>query len=202
MHFFGWLGMSWSWSRPLFVALTPLNLIVSAYFLTRFQVTHGAERLRFWRFFGLAAGVGYLVEVLGVQTGLIFGAYTYGDVLGWKILGVPPLIGLNWAVLTIVCGTLIDRLPFGNGIKSGLTATALMLMDMLIEPIAVHFGWWTWAAPEIPVQNYVAWFLIALGLAHLFFRSDFSKQNPFALFLLIGQVFFFIALNLRLLFIS
>lgn len=194
MHFFGWLGMSWEVSRPFFVVLTPLNLIVSAYFLTYFQAT--TEKPRFWCFFGLTAGLGYLVEVLGVQTGLIFGEYDYGQVLGWKLFGVPPLIGLNWAVLVVLCGTFIARLPLSNVPKSLLTAAVLMLLDVLIEPVAVHFGWWTWTTSEVPLQNYLAWFLIAFGLAQLFFRGGFPPKNPFAPFLLIGQVFFFVALNL------
>ena len=40
--------------------------------------------------------LGFVVEVVGVQTGLIFGSYSYGATLGVKLFDTPLLIGLNW----------------------------------------------------------------------------------------------------------
>lgn len=194
MHFFGFWGMLWELSRPVFVLLTPLNLLVSAYFLLEFQAR--GHYTNFLRFFGLAALAGYAVEVLGVQTGLIFGTYWYGQVLGWKLLEVPPLIGLNWAVLTVACGTLVQRLVNGIWLRTALTALALVLMDFLIEPVAIFFDWWTWETEAVPLQNYLAWYLTAFLLAYGFFRANFPKENPYVPFLIAAQLFFFVAHNL------
>ena len=50
-----------------------------------------------------------IAEILGVNYGLIFGKYDYGDNLGLKLLGVPLLIGLNWVVLTFICGSISNH---------------------------------------------------------------------------------------------
>ena len=42
----------------------------------------------------------YLLELIGVQTVLLFGNYTYGDYLGFKVLGTPFIIGLLWFIVT------------------------------------------------------------------------------------------------------
>ncbi|MBK6998097.1 MAG: carotenoid biosynthesis protein [Lewinellaceae bacterium] len=49
------------------------------------------------------------VEIVGVKTGLLFGAYQYGENLGPKFFGVPPLIGINWVVLTFLIATICKR---------------------------------------------------------------------------------------------
>ena len=33
--------------------------------------------------------IGFVIEVIGVKTGYVFGSYSYGDSLGFKILEVP-----------------------------------------------------------------------------------------------------------------
>ena len=52
---------------------------------------------------------GMITEILGVQWGWIFGNYQYGDALGYKVLGVPLLIGVNWALLTIITGAIAQQ---------------------------------------------------------------------------------------------
>ena len=47
-----------------------------------------------------AFSLGFIIEVLGVQTGVLFGAYSYGDPLGFKVFDVPLLIGVNWLILS------------------------------------------------------------------------------------------------------
>ena len=48
-----------------------------------------------------------LLEIIGAKTGLIFGSYSYGDVLGPKFFDLPLIIGLNW-VIVIWGGILIS----------------------------------------------------------------------------------------------
>ena len=43
-----------------------------------------------------------ITESLGVNYGLIFGNYEYGNNLGFKFFGVPFLIGINWIILTAI----------------------------------------------------------------------------------------------------
>ncbi len=41
----------------------------------------------------------------------------------------------------------------------------MLLMDLLIEPVAIHLGYWSWTGGDIPIQNYLSWFVISLVMA-------------------------------------
>ncbi|OHV61385.1 carotenoid biosynthesis protein [Pseudofrankia sp. BMG5.36] len=74
---------------------------VVAFFVA--SASHAALR-RGWAFtsgcLGLTIGLGFAAEVVGVHTGWPFGRYSYTGRLGPKIVGVPPLILLAWAMMT------------------------------------------------------------------------------------------------------
>jgi uncharacterized membrane protein len=78
-----------------------------------------------------------------------------------------------------------------------LAAAAVMVgMDGLIEPVAIDLGWWHWFGQAIPVQNYVAWFIIGAGLIGVFHRLGAVHHNPLAPYILGAQFFFFTAHHL------
>jgi len=71
---------------PALVDLTGLNLLLTFILLVAHQ--QGDKRRLIW-FAGLAYVIGFAAEVIGVQYGVLFGEYTYGRVLGPKLLGTP-----------------------------------------------------------------------------------------------------------------
>ena len=83
--------------RDVFLSLTPLNLLISAVLLFIFHEKYSKIHVLS---FVIIAILGYIFEVIGVNTGKIFGVYTYGPVLGWKLLETPLIIGVNWIILT------------------------------------------------------------------------------------------------------
>ena len=136
---------------------------------------------------------GFFIEVLGVNTGVIFGEYTYGKVLGWKLWDTPLMIGVNWAMLVYSVGVsvnwLIQKAKWWW--KAALGASMMLLLDFLIEPVAIHYGFWTWEAVDVPLQNYVSWWLISYGLLAFFHFSDQKTTNKVATGLLVLQFVFF-----------
>ena len=46
--------------------------------------------------FSIPFFIGFFTEYLGVNYGLLFGTYSYGNNLGIKIWGVPLMICVNW----------------------------------------------------------------------------------------------------------
>ena len=82
--------------------------------------------------------IGMFSEFIGVNYGLIFGEYIYGNNLGFKLFGVPFLIGLNWVILTVICANVASILTKNNSIiQIIILGTLLMLfMDFVMEPIA------------------------------------------------------------------
>jgi len=45
---------------------------------------------------GIIFIVGYLVEVIGVNTGILFGHYGYSLQMGPALLGTPLVMGISW----------------------------------------------------------------------------------------------------------
>lgn len=169
-----------------FRSLSPLNLLLSAGLVL---LMCGHKKWQFYASFLAVAIIGFIVEVLGVKTGLIFGNYYYGNSFGYKYLSVPLLIGLNWAMLLYSTSQFVK---FKNKwINVFLGSVLMVLLDFFIEQSAARFDFWYWENGLIPMQNYIAWFIISLGL-NTFFQPVFSeKANVTArAFYLIELMFF------------
>ncbi len=176
-----------------FAELTPFNLLSVFTMLLVFQPDRKAP---FWVFVVTCFLGGYVAELLGVHTGWLFGNYTYDTALGWKLAGVPLLIGLNWTLLVYASGKVVDGLVQPVWAKTALAAAIMVALDLFIEPVAMAFGFWSWENNSVPLQNYIGWYLVALPLIYAFYRLPFEKENPFAVWVLAGQFFFFIGVNL------
>jgi len=176
--------------HPDFIRLTPVNLLFSLGLVLYF---HRPRNSFFFGFLLICFLVGFLFEVIGVQTGWIFGSYSYGTILGPKFMGTPWMIGINWIMVTYCAGMSIGLLvpAWPNGVKAALSALLMVLLDLLMEPVAIRQGFWHWGGQEVPLQNYVAWFLIGLSLQMLFhFRLQYLP-NFVSVALLILQFLFF-----------
>jgi putative membrane protein len=181
--------------HPDFVRLTPFNLLLSTVIVLSF---HRLKTWKFWYFLGIAFLVGFGIEVIGVNTGAIFGHYQYDYVFGYKVFGTPLLIGVNWLLIAYCCGTAADWfLPKSPQVVVAMVGAACMTgMDMLVEPVAMRYGFWSWKGDVVPIQNYIAWFTTSFVLQSLFVRWRIPQRNGLALLLLASQIIFFIVLNL------
>ena len=136
--------------------------------------------------------VSIFAEWLGVNYGLIFGDYHYGENLGPKIGGVPFLIGTNWAVLTFVSGQISGRW-FNNKLLAALSGAGLMLfLDFFMESSAPVFDFWYWHIGYPPLQNYIGWFLLALMFHLLFQKLKIQGSTFFSYHLYASQLAFFL----------
>jgi putative membrane protein len=105
---------------------------------------------------------GYFIELIGVNRGVIFGEYRYGQGLGLKLWNTPLLIGMNWLMMVYLSGSVVSLMNL-RVIPSILIASFIMLLyDVLMEQVASDLDMWYWANNTIPLQNYIAWFIIAL----------------------------------------
>jgi putative membrane protein len=90
--------------EPLFSELPriPGGIGIKTLFLMLFSVFHAAYVLG-WRhtllFFGITVAVSWSYEHMGVETGLIYGAYHYTDALGLKLGHVPIIIPIAWFMM-------------------------------------------------------------------------------------------------------
>lgn len=191
-HLVGFLGFLSPYAT-LFKLLVPFHLL---FMFGLLLWSHGEKNRSFMLVVGLLYVLGFLVELLGVHTGQIFGSYHYGATLGLKVAQIPLLIGLNWVLLIYSAGVAVNYLPTANlTLKAALAAALLVLLDFFIEPVAIRFDYWSWMGNAIPLQNYIAWFGFSFLCLIVFYRASFSKKNPVAMVLLLVQFLFFIGLN-------
>ncbi len=129
-----------------------------------------------WRILGLAIvafGLGLGVEMLGSQTGLPFGHYTYAGTPPPTLGGVPLLVPLGWFAMTLSAHTLAGGRP-------GYTGALLLAWDLGLEALMTERGYWTWQDPEplwygAPLANFLAWFGVGAGLSWLYARLGGPK---------------------------
>lgn len=174
--------------------LTPFNLLFAAGLI----IYNTSEiNARFFIWFACIAVIGFLLEWIGITTGIIFGEYHYGDTLGIQLMDVPLIIGINWSVLVFSTAAVVSGTDLNKWLKSALAATLMVCYDFLLEPVAVRFDFWTWTGGEIPVQNYLAWWIISFMFllpTHYLFSN---LKNRIALPVILVQALFFVVLILK-----
>ena len=178
--------------RKLMIELTPIILMISLLLL----LINQHEWNRFFVLFIISIMIaGFLIEVIGVETGLIFGHYTYGQTLGIQVFNVPILIGVNWLLLVFSSG-MITNLIKAKGFWRALFGAFLMLaLDISLEPVAIAFDFWSWENNTVPLQNYVFWFIFSFIFHWVFQSFEFERINRFAIVLFIVQWIFFMTLS-------
>ena len=191
-HLSGLLGLLYI-DKNLFASLTPLNLFISTTLL--FVNQTNATRIKFFIVFTIFF-VGMIAEILGVQYGLIFGNYDYGNNLGLKLLGVPILIGFNWVVLTVICGSISHKIFKKSKILAVIFGVVLMLIvDLTLEPIAPALDYWEFSGSKAPLQNYIGWGITSLITQTLYQYFYKNKEFIFSFNLFVAQFLFFLGFN-------
>lgn len=189
----GIVGFSIPFTRNLFIMLTPFALILNFLLLIYF---HKPIAFKSYVIMAVVALLGFAIEALGVETGAIFGSYIYGTTLGFKLLNTPILIGINWLVLTYAASVMLNGIFKNNFLVALLGAIMVTFFDVIMEPVAVYTGMWTWVGGVIPLQNYLMWFVISFVFILLLSWQCKSNKNPIASLIFILQFLFFAALLL------
>ena len=190
-HLSGLMGLLYI-DKNLFASLTPLNLFISS---TLLFVNQKSLKKKEIIIVFLIFSIGMIAEILGVNYGLIFGKYDYGDNLGLKLLDVPLLIGLNWVVLTFICGGISNHFVKNKYLSIVVGIILMLLIDITLEPIAPILDYWEFSGSVAPIQNYIGWaFTSLLTLSiYQFFHSD--KEFTFSINLFLAQLLFFVGFN-------
>jgi uncharacterized membrane protein len=141
------------WTAPVFLLLAMLIVLV-------------ATRRRRLPAIALIALAGFVSELLGVETGLVFSPYVYTDALAPRVLGVPIVMTCAWTVLVLYVRQ-VTRL-FSVGRVAGALVGALWMtaIDLVIDPLAAgRLGYWRWENPGlyygIPLHNFAGWLVVS-----------------------------------------
>ena len=173
----------------LFSILSPITLILS--FLALYITSVKTETLKFRLILSII--VGLLVEIIGVKTGLPFGTYLYLEGLGSKILGVPWVMGLNWLVLSWSAGQICAFYfrDFSKLLRCSAAVILLLLVDLLMEPVAVDLRFWIFSGSGPGILNYIGWALTAASIQWILVDKIPSAKNNTASAIMIFQIIFF-----------
>lgn len=121
----------------------------------------------------LVAVVAVLFEALGLATGFPYGSYTYSDVLGPTLLGVPFLVPLAWLMMAWPSWVAARRLaPSSRPVRVLVAAYVFAVWDVVLDPQLVQAGYWRWAHPSpglpgidtVPLTNLAGWLFAGLVL--------------------------------------
>ncbi len=203
----GFLGHLLPATRPLMLAMTPAVLAVCGLVVTAVALRDGGWRVALWAIGTYA--VTFALEAAGVATGAIFGPYGYGSSLGPKILDVPLVIGFNWMLVVLGGVNLAGIIGIGRGVAGrtdedgpcpicvALAAgAACVILDLSLEPVAKRLDYWIFYTPAVPLQNYIAWFLIAALSAFSYSTQRCKVRTRLPAAYLLIQLAFFVGLAL------
>ena len=184
-HLVGLIGLCIPSLQPYFLNLVPYHLLLMLLVIIWSHYRFDEPLLLF---IGLVFILGFGTEWVGVHKGWLFGNYAYGQNLGIKVLDIPLIIGFNWFLLVYSAGVLMQR----SRVKSMTAriicgALLLVLLDLLIEPVAIHFDYWHWQDNLITYKNYLCWFLVSAVILTLFELFKFKKQSLAAPVFLLAQ---------------
>jgi bisanhydrobacterioruberin hydratase len=207
-HTIGFIGM---FINPVFfTAATPVNLLLMFGLLLYTQRT---INIAFIAFMAICFVVGIGVEIIGTSTGYLFGEYAYGKTLGPTIKNVPFVIGINWIIIIYCCGIavhmLLEKLSAKLETMTGAPSPAIryfsvisdgamlaVFFDWILEPAAIKLGYWQWLGTgQIPMYNYLCWFIVSIALVSVFTFLKFEKRNIFAVNLLMIMMMFFMLIR-------
>jgi len=199
LHAVGLIGLLY-FNQQFFENTTPINLLLMLLLLVWTQTE---KNKWFFIFFLICFLTGLGVEIIGIQYGVLFGHYHYGDILGYKIRQVPVILGVNWFIVIYGSGSCIYLLgrKYMGKISMAIAvifggALLAVFYDWLMEPVAVRLDFWYWNGDRpVPFFNYICWFLIGAFLLSIYYACKFNKLNKFAVNLMLIQMLFFLMLR-------
>jgi putative membrane protein len=190
----GIVGHIIDYTFSLMLFLTPFTLLLANLVVIFPHIISKQKNILIWIF--LVYAVTLTLEIVGVKTGLIFGEYEYGKVLGVEILEVPLIIGFNWTIICLSIATIIKDVKSNLILKGFYAGFMAVFLDLFIEPIAIKLDYWTWSGGTIPLQNYFAWFVISFLAVAVLLGMKINLKNRIAFHYFFIQLMFFILLNI------
>lgn len=189
LHLIGVAGFMIPQTRPFMQQLIWVNLLITM--ITLFCY-HKKWTREFFFSALLIAFCGYLIEVLGVKTGYIFGYYQYGPALGYALYDTPLMMMVNWLTTIYITRQIAEMIAKDNFMVSVIAALLMVLLDYFIEPFAVNNHLWMWNSGKVPMHNYIGWFVCGLLMQYLFIKAIKYPPNKLALPVYLIQLGFFI----------
>lgn len=197
-YLIGAIGFLIPFTRGVFMFLTPfglfLNFIIGMYFegVTKKK---NKERITFFLFILITYTLTFLAELAGVNTGMLFGNYTYQSTLGIKLCNTPLIIGINWIIVFTGASSLSQNIK-NPLIRIFLTSVLMVLFDWIMEQVAPFMKMWEFTNNIVPINNYMTWFIISTITGVLKEILGVRIESSVLRFVFIYQFVFFLIIYL------
>ncbi len=188
----GLTGHIYEPARSLMIRLTPFVIALFGIWTFIIAALSSDRRLLAW-----SAGVyavTFVLEAAGVKTGLIFGTYSYGETLGFKLFDVPLVIGFNWMIIILGLSELSRRISRTPLLSALIAAAAAVIFDAVLEPVAMALDYWSWEGGAVPIHNYAAWFIISFFAALSYGGLKIKTSSAVSSAYIVIQFVFFTAI--------
>lgn len=181
-------------TRSLMLGLTPYALLITG--IVVLVALYLEEDSAINLLVAMAYVFTMMLEVIGENTGDIFGIYTYGETLGFKLMDVPLIIGLNWVLVIIGIYFYVESKFKRKTFVPLITALIAVAFDFILEPVATKLDYWSWEFGIIPLQNYIVWFVIAYIMSFVFVVFELETSSKIPSVYVAVQIIFFLSLNI------
>lgn len=128
-----------------------------------------------------------IFESTAIKTGFPYGGFTYGDMLGYKILGLTPWT-VFFAYPPIIMGAfwLASKITTSAG-RIFFTALFALATDVVLDPALTRMSVWVWDNPGsfygVPLLNFAGWFvsgIIAAWIMHAIWGTEETVRRSLA----------------------
>lgn len=177
------LSSDWS-GMPRILSFNPI-LILFGVFIMRLPLVSGLLPLinkKSALLIATLTAYTYIIEIIGVSTGLPYGEFEYGVSLGPMLFDVPlalPLFFIPLVFNSYLLSTLLFDFTDRRILRVPTVVLMVILIDMILDPAAVSLGLWSYSQGiyyGVPIQNYIGWILSATIATVLIDVSfEFSK---------------------------
>ena len=186
----GIIGFSINYTHMLFTYLSPIILILTLCLLFYYdRKATDRKRIIFFSFVFISS---YIIEMIGVNTGLLFGKYQYHHGLGIKLFETPILIGINWILMIYITSSIFTKLKYGFISQIIIPSSLMLIYDIIMERAAPKMEMWSWADNIIPIQNFLMWGLLAFVFHSIRYFLKIEIKNKMTLPIYLAQIILFI----------
>lgn len=186
------VGFTTAHQQAWYLYYTPYFILLNAILLLLYQKEWSKSTL----YFGASSILlGFVVEVIAVQTASVYGSYNFGETFGFRVVGVPLVLPIYWLVNALSTACLVHKLPLKNPwILSALGALLMVLLTGTIHQVAPKLDFWSISSPNGFLRLSLVWFLFGFALQYLFIHLKVGTKNPMAVYVYGGLLIFFVGL--------
>lgn len=179
-------------TRPLFVSITSLSLFLVIAVVFAFHRDWSVKTVGWFSFIVLSS---FLLEMQGVESGELFGRYSYERGLAPLINNTPLIIGFNWLFLVYASNNIVRRFATKPWMRILSGSLLMIFYDLVLEWVAPCMTMWHFDSGYPPFQNFLVWFAAALFYQAGFEVLKIKSDNAPAQFLFGLQILFFVLIG-------